>query len=52
MREEGYYFVKIHNKWVIGWYFPEDTCWNFVGSSDYVDLDFQEIGQKIELPKD
>lgn len=51
MREEGYYFVKIFDTWVIGWYFPEDNDWNLIGDYNYKDSDFDEIGDKIELPK-
>lgn len=52
MREEGYYFVKITDKWLIGYYFPDDNIWGLMGGSELKTKNFKEIGDKIELPKD
>lgn len=52
MREEGYYFVKIYAEWEIGYYWLDDKYWDVPGGHRWYDSDFDEIGDKIELPKD
>ena len=54
MREEGYYFVKWHN-WTIAYWDNDGSSygWHIFGDkNEYNDSLFQEIGDKIELPKD
>ena len=54
MREEGYYFVKRHN-WTIAYWDNDDSSygWHIFGDkNEYNDSLFEEIGDKIELPKD
>ena len=53
MREEGYYFVKHYGYWSIARYviLGVTKCWQIMGTeTDYIDCDFDEIGDKIELP--
>ena len=61
MREEGYYFVKLEGKWEIAKFYiflasvatNNHGFWNSIGWDRFrTDLDFDEIGDKIELPKD
>ena len=56
MREEGYYFVKYRDRWMIAFWEGDDETiygWNLIGyTNEYKDSLFQEIGNKIELPKD
>ena len=57
MRKEGYYFVKWYETWTIAQWLGEDEYttwgWNMVGSDTiFRDNNFDEIGDKIELPKD
>jgi hypothetical protein len=62
MREEGYYFVKIEGKWDIARYYKykfiinvsnSQGFWNSLEWDEFrSDRDFDEIGDKIELPKD
>ena len=53
-REEGYYFVKYRDKWMIAFWEGDDETiygWNLIGyTNEYKDSLFQEIGDKIELP--
>jgi hypothetical protein len=58
MREEGYYFIKLYGEWLIGSLFIDEQeddkpYWFMCGNSYmYPEKDFDEIGAKIELPKD
>lgn len=61
MREEGYYFVKIEGKWEIAKFYTflasvttnNHGFWNSLEWDEFrSDRDFDEIGDKIELPKD
>ena len=54
MREEEYYFVKWYN-WTIAYWGNDGSNygWHIFGDkNEYNDSLFQEIGDKIELPKD
>ena len=56
MREEGYYFVKYEGEWDIAKYYKfkllnKGGFWNSIGWDRFrQDLDFDEIGDKIDLP--
>lgn len=55
MREEGYYFVKYYsdNIWTIARYDGEDYGFLVIGNDWHTaEESIQEIGDKIELPKD
>jgi hypothetical protein len=60
MREEGYYFVKLHGNWEIAKFYKlsagiDSKYLGFWNSLDWdvfrCDDHFDEIGSKIELPK-
>lgn len=51
MREEGWYFVKASYGWTCA-YFYATNIWLMMGYEyPFEDKDFQEIGDKIEMPK-
>ena len=53
MREQGYYFVLDNAIWTIGKYDGEDYGFLVIGNDWHIsENNLQEIGQKIELPKD
>jgi hypothetical protein len=54
-REGGYYSVKQQDNWTIAHWDNEggEYGWHIIGNNnEYNDNFFQEIGDKIELPKD
>ena len=45
MRKDGYYWVKLNGKWIIGFF--ENNLWAFVDSGYWVrELDLEEIDEK------
>lgn len=48
MREEGYYKVKYHNRWIVVEYFNKGWWLCGIGVR-YFEENFDEIGDKIEL---
>lgn len=49
--KQGFYWVKLYNKWTIGSLWNDHDTWAIIGSDEiFTSNDFQEIGHKIELP--
>lgn len=47
MRKSGFYWVKIHNDWVIAEYFQSSDIWEQIGSEKTLsDIQFQDIDEK------